>query len=105
MWKYRGQKRPGFAAVPGPGQEPVWDYPRPPEMAPDNRLVEVYDGDQVIISSSTTYRVLEIASPPTFYIPPQNVDWELLTFAPGSSVVSVLSGAQNSPVLTLPTGQ
>ena len=86
MWKYRGQKRPDFAAVPEPGQESVWDYPRPPKLALDGRLVEVSYGDQAVASSSRTYRVLETASPPCFYIPPQDVNWKLLRSAPGSSV-------------------
>lgn len=86
MWKYRGQKRPDFAAVPGPGQESVWDYPRPPKLAQDGRLVVVYHGDQVVASSSKTYRVLETASPPSFYIPLKDVNWDLLTPVPGSSV-------------------
>ena len=29
MWDCRGQKRPEFAVEPAPGQESVWDYPRP----------------------------------------------------------------------------
>lgn len=29
MGQYRGQKKPDFADLPGPGQESVWDYPRP----------------------------------------------------------------------------
>jgi uncharacterized protein (DUF427 family) len=86
MWKYRGQKRPDFAAVPAPGQESVWDYPRPPKLMPDRRLVEVYQGQQVLAKSDKTYRVLETASPPSFYIPPEDVNWELLSPAPGSSV-------------------
>ena len=86
MWKYRGQKRPQFAETPGPGQESVWDYPRPPELAPDKRLIEVYYEEQVIASSHAAYRVLETASPPTFYIPPANVNWEALSPASGSSI-------------------
>ena len=86
MWKYRGQKRPEFAKTPGPGQESVWDYPRPPELAPDRRLVEVYYGDQMIASSPTAFRVLETASPPTFYIPPGDVNLELLSSMPGRSI-------------------
>lgn len=86
MWKYRGHKRPDFATVPKPGQESVWDYPRPPKLALDGRRIEVYDGDRAIASASKTYRVLETASPPTFYIPPQDVNWKLLSSAPGSSV-------------------
>lgn len=86
MWNYKGQKRPDFAAVPEPDQESVWDYPRPPKLALDERLVDVSYGDQVVASSSRTYRVLETASPPSFYIPPKDVNWELLSSAPGSSV-------------------
>jgi uncharacterized protein (DUF427 family) len=86
MWKYRGQKRPDFAAVPLPGQESVWDFPRPPKLVPDGRLVEVYYGDHVIASSGRAYRVLETASPPSFYMPPEDVNWEILSSAPGSSV-------------------
>ena len=86
MWKYRGQIRPDFALVPGPGQESVWDYPRPPKLLSDKRLVEVYSGNKMLASSRKTYRVLETASPPTFYIPPKDVRKELLVVAPGSSV-------------------
>ncbi|UCE51910.1 MAG: DUF427 domain-containing protein [Desulfobacterales bacterium] len=86
MWEYRGQKRPDFAAVPEPGQESVWDYPRPPKLELDERLVEVYYGDQVVASSRNTYRVLETASPPSFYIPPQDVNAELFITSPGTSV-------------------
>lgn len=86
MWKFTGQTRPEFAVVPGPGQESVWDYPRPPKLVPDRRLVEVYSGDRLVASSSKTYRLLETASPPTFYIAPEDINWKLLRAAPGSSV-------------------
>jgi uncharacterized protein (DUF427 family) len=55
-------------------------------LVPDGRLVEIYDGDTKVASSGRSYRALETASPPTFYIPPTDVNWELLTVAPGSSV-------------------
>ena len=32
MWEYTGKQRPPFAHDPGPGQESVWDYPRPPAL-------------------------------------------------------------------------
>lgn len=86
MWQYRGQKRPDFAVEPGPGQESVWDYPRPPKLVSDGRLVEVHADDELIVSSRGVYRVLETAHPPSFYIPPQDVTWELLVPAPGSSI-------------------
>lgn len=78
MWKYRGQNRPPFALEPGPGQESVWDYPRPPALQSDLRRVEVRFEDVILADSRRTYRVLETASPPTFYIPSADVHVELL---------------------------
>lgn len=86
MWQYKGQKKPDFATVPTPGQESVWDYPRPPKLLPDGRLVEVYYGDQAVAWSRETSRVIETASPPSFYIPPKDVNWELLSFSAGRSI-------------------
>ncbi len=86
MWRFTGQKRPDFAVPPGPGQESVWDYPRPPKLVPDPRLVEVVYADLRIASSSSCCRVLETASPPAFYVPPADVNWEHVSTAPGSSV-------------------
>ena len=40
-WKHRGEGRPSWAVAPGPGQESVWDYPRPPRIDPDSRLVRI----------------------------------------------------------------
>jgi uncharacterized protein (DUF427 family) len=78
MWKYTGQKRPDFAIKPGPGQESVWDYPRPSRIEPDRRRVEVYAGVEAVADSRKTYRVLETASPPSFYLPPEDVSRDLL---------------------------
>lgn len=78
MWEYTGHNRPPFAEEPGPGQESVWDYPRPPKVEACQRLIEVRYHDVVIARSSETYRVLETASPPTFYIPEKDIDWSQL---------------------------
>ncbi len=86
MWKYRGQERPPFALTPGDGQESVWDYPRPPRIARDSRLVEIRFGDRLIASSTRAIRILETASPPTFYVPRDDVVIEALAVAAGSSV-------------------
>lgn len=77
-WKYRGLRRPSFAVEPQPGQESVWDYPRPPRILRDYRHVIVRANGQIIADSQSTYRVLETASPPTFYIPPHDVEKILL---------------------------
>ncbi|NIM69860.1 MAG: DUF427 domain-containing protein [Xanthomonadales bacterium] len=84
-WRYRGQSRPPFAAEPGPGQESVWDYPRPPCLAPDERRVEVRAAGAVLARTHRAIRVLETASPPTFYIPPDDVDMQRLQVVPGAS--------------------
>ncbi|MGD2141482.1 MAG: DUF427 domain-containing protein, partial [Burkholderiales bacterium] len=85
-WEYHGQKRPPFAQQPLPGQESVWDYPRPPLLEPSNRLVVVEANGDTLAHSTNTFRVMETASPPGFYIPEQDIDWDKLTPAPGSSV-------------------
>lgn len=73
-WRHRGTERPDFAEVPGPGQESVWDYPRPPRLAPDARRVEVRLGDRRLASTGSAIRVLETAGAPTWYLPPEDVE-------------------------------
>lgn len=85
MWEHRGQKRPPFAEAPRPGQESVWDYPRPPALVPDTRRVVVRAGERVIADSTCALRVLETASPPTFYLPAADVDRAALVPAAGRS--------------------
>ena len=85
MWEYRGQKRPPFAVQPQPGQESVWDYPRPPKLETYAGTVEVFTNDTLVARSVDTLRVLETASPPTIYIPPQDINMALLTHAAGKS--------------------
>lgn len=78
QWKYRGQEKPSFAITPNPGQESVWDYPRPPQLLADDRHVVIRANGIIIAESQSTYRILETASPPTFYIPPDQVDTQSL---------------------------
>jgi len=64
---------------PGPGQESVWDYPRPPRVEPaPERIRVVVDGVE-IANSTQALRVLETAGPPVYYLPPQDVRMDLLT--------------------------
>ncbi len=94
MWKYRGQVRPDFAEEPGEGQESVWDYPRPPRVVQDSRLVEVRIGDTLVASTRSAIRILETASPPTFYLPARDVFSATLVPAPGSSFCEWKGAAQ-----------
>jgi hypothetical protein len=45
-WQHRGERRPRSAEDSGPGQESVWDYPRPPVVVPDDRSVKVLRGSR-----------------------------------------------------------
>lgn len=85
MWKYTGEHRPPFAVKPEKGQESVWDYPRPPRLAPDSRTVTIKANGTIIAKTTRSIRVLETASPPTFYIPPEDLSEDFLVKAPGSS--------------------
>jgi uncharacterized protein (DUF427 family) len=85
MWNYSGKTRPDFAEAPAPGQESVWDYPRPPALVDYDRHVVVKAHDTVIADSARCKRVLETASPPTIYIPPDDIDFDRLSPSPGSS--------------------
>jgi uncharacterized protein (DUF427 family) len=70
---------------PGPGQESVWDYPRPPRVEPARRPVEVRTGGLVLARSQRAVRVCETASPPTYYLPPDDVDTSRLVPGYGRS--------------------
>jgi len=84
-WTHTGNRRPPFAHEPGPGQESVWDYPRPPIVAPDSREVLIKTGDRTLALSHRAVRVLETASAPTFYLPPEDVEETLLIPMSGHS--------------------
>ena len=79
-------RRPGFAGDSGAGQESVWDYPRPPAIRRDTRLIEVRSDNVVIAKTLASYKVMETASPPTFYIPPQDVDLDVLVRMAGATI-------------------
>lgn len=84
-WPHDGRVRPVFADPPRVGQESVWDYPRPPRVERDPRRVRVECGGVLIADSGRAARVLETASPPTFYLPPEDVDRSRLERASGGS--------------------
>lgn len=64
--------------TPRPGQESVWDYPRPPRIEPSSQRVVVEFSGEVIADSTSTIRILETSHPPGYYIPPEDVRLELL---------------------------
>lgn len=84
-WRFDGTERPEFAVDPRAGQESVWDYPRPPRLERDSREVVVRRGRQVVARTTAAWRVLETASPPTFYVPIHDVVPGCLRRAAGGS--------------------
>jgi uncharacterized protein (DUF427 family) len=71
--------------IPGPGQESVWDYPRPPRVEPSSEQVEVWLGGVCVARSAATHRVLETSHPPTYYLPLASFADGVLRPAAGSS--------------------
>ena len=59
-------------------KENVWDYPRPPRVEPVGRHVRIVLGGETIAESDRALRVLETASPPTIYIPREDVREDVL---------------------------
>jgi uncharacterized protein (DUF427 family) len=68
-----------------PGQESVWDYPRPPRVEQSPRHVQVVFNDVVIADTRRAQRVLETSHPPVYYIPPEDVQMQYLTPTPDRS--------------------
>ena len=66
---------------PGPGQESVWDYPRPPRLEDSQKHVRVVFNGLTIADTRRAKRVLETSHPPVYYIPPQDVDMQYLISA------------------------
>ena len=85
QWTWRGQVRPPFAVEPEPGQTSVWDFPRPPRLAPEPRELWVAWGGVIVARSTHALRVLETGHPPTYYIPWSDVERRLFEPAAGNS--------------------
>ncbi len=81
----RDAPRPPQIEEPGPGQESVWDYPRPPRLEPSPRLIEVHFGGVQLAASRRSLRVLETSHPPVYYLPPGDVRMDLLLPSPRRS--------------------
>ena len=70
---------------PGPGQESVWDYPRPPRLEDSQKQIKVVFNGVTIANTRRAKRVLETSHPPVYYIPPQDVDMQYLDSAGGTT--------------------
>lgn len=66
------------AIKPKGDEESVWDYPRPPKLEKVNSTVEVFFAGRRIASSNNALRILETSHPPTIYIPPEDIEKDVL---------------------------
>ncbi|MBE9042184.1 DUF427 domain-containing protein [Oscillatoriales cyanobacterium LEGE 11467] len=64
---------------PGPGQESVWDYPRPPRLEDTSKHLQVVFNGITIADTHNAKRVLETSHPPVYYISPLDIQMEYLS--------------------------
>jgi uncharacterized protein (DUF427 family) len=62
----------------GPGQESVWDYPRPPRLERCDDHVTVVHRGVVVAETRRPWRILETAHAPAYYVPREDVRTDLL---------------------------
>ncbi|CAA9554535.1 hypothetical protein AVDCRST_MAG81-120 [uncultured Synechococcales cyanobacterium] len=70
---------------PQPGQESVWDYPRPPRLEPSSEQIQVVFNGQTVADTRRAFRVLETSHPPVYYLPPEDIKMEYFSRTPRSS--------------------
>ena len=80
-WRGLARNRPADVQEPGPGEESVWDYPRPPRLELCHRHVEVKCGGSIVAETTRPFRVCETASPPVYYVPASDVQTHMLVRA------------------------
>ncbi len=73
--------------------ERVWSYPRPPAVVPCERRARVRLAGETLADSTEAVRVLETSHPPTIYVPPSAVRFDLLTPSPAGSTWCEFKGA------------
>ena len=71
---------------PGPGQESVWDYPRPPRVEDSPRHIQVVFNGVIIADTTRARRVLETGHAPTYYVPPEDVRMEHFRPSPSRTI-------------------
>jgi uncharacterized protein (DUF427 family) len=89
---WAGSRRPD-ADPPGPGQESVWDYPRPPRVEPVAERLRVILAGVTIADTKAALRVIETASAPAYHFPPDDVLMSALRPAAAPVTVCEWKGA------------
>lgn len=87
----------------GPGQESVWDYPRPPALVPSAELVTVEHHGIELARTRRSWRILETSHAPAYYIPRDDV--ALAYLRPSATrTVCEYKGVASYADLVLPDG-
>jgi uncharacterized protein (DUF427 family) len=63
---------------PEPGQESVWDFPRPPRVEDVAARVRVVAFGRTVADTARAIRIVETAGAPCYYLPPEDCDETLL---------------------------
>jgi uncharacterized protein (DUF427 family) len=71
---------------PGPGQESVWDYPRPPRLERTPRRIRAQFAGVSIVDTTDAWRILETYHPPVYYVPREAVADGVLRPTPKTTV-------------------
>ncbi len=71
--------------APAPGQESVWDYPRPPRLEPTTKRITVVFNGVTVADTVRAYRVLETSHPPAYYLPTEDMQMQYFSPAAGAS--------------------
>ena len=69
-----------------PGQESVWDYPRPAIAEPTARRIRIVHQGVVLADTRAAWRTLETSHPPTYYIPQADIAMAHLMPNPARSI-------------------
>lgn len=77
--KWAVAPRPPVIERAGPGEESVWEYPRPPIVRKSALAVRVEINGVIIAQSENSLNIAETSGAPVFYLPPQDVRTDLLT--------------------------
>lgn len=70
---------------PGPGQESVWDYPRPPALERVSERLRIELGGKTLADTTRGWRVLETSHPPVYYFHPDDLNPDMIAASQGSS--------------------
>lgn len=74
-------------------QESVWDYPRPPKLEQVSAHLRVVFNGEIIADTNRGYRVLETSHPPVYYIPPEDIQMDLVQQSGGPSSFCEFKGS------------